>query len=83
MHGIGQPDVISPDDVQTSFELDTMHIHVDLDIRVQMLTMAATYDVTDRFDIGLLNFTPHLNLGFEWNVDRGSVRTRSFARCSQ
>jgi hypothetical protein len=67
MHGIGQPDVISPDDVQTSFELDTIHIHVhvDLDIRVQMLTMAATYGVTDRFDIGRLNFTPYRNLSFE------------------
>jgi hypothetical protein len=49
-----EPDTIPPDDVRTSFELDTILIHVDLDIRVQLLALAATYGVTDRFDIGIL-----------------------------
>jgi hypothetical protein len=49
-----QPDTIPPDDVRTSFELDTIRIHVDLDIRVQMLAMAAAYGLTDRLDIGIL-----------------------------
>jgi hypothetical protein len=49
-----QPDTIPPDDVRTSFELDTIRIQVDLDIHVQLLALAATYGVTDRLDIGIL-----------------------------
>lgn len=47
-------DVLPPPDVRTSFELDEILLHVDLDIRVQILSLAANYGVTDRFDVGIL-----------------------------
>lgn len=49
-----QPDVLPPNDERTSFELDTVRIDVDLDIRVWLLPLAATYGITDRLDVGII-----------------------------
>ena len=49
-----QPDVIGFPDVREQFEQDIIRITVDLDIRVQIFAMAATYGLTDRLDIGIL-----------------------------
>ena len=47
-------DVIGFPDVREQFELDTIRINLDLDIRVQVLSLAATYGITDRLDLGIL-----------------------------
>ena len=49
-----QPDVIPPKDERTSFELDTIRINFDMDIRVRILSLAATYGVTENLDVGIL-----------------------------
>lgn len=48
------PAVLPPPDVRTSFELDTLHLQINLGIKAKILAFAATYGVTDRFDIGAL-----------------------------
>jgi hypothetical protein len=48
------PDIIGLPDVREQFENDTILINVDLDIRVQILALAATYGLTDRLDVGIL-----------------------------
>jgi hypothetical protein len=58
-----QPDVIGLPDVREQFELDTIRINVDLDIRVQIFAMAATYGLTDRLDIGI--FVPLVHVDME------------------
>jgi hypothetical protein len=57
-----QPDVIPPRDERTSFELDTIRINVDLDIRVWFLSLAATYGLTDRLDVGILVPIVHVDM---------------------
>src|SRR6266511_3241360 len=49
-----QPDAIPPNDVRTSLELDTILININLDIHVRLFSLAATYGVTDRLDVGIL-----------------------------
>ncbi len=49
-----EPDTLPPDDQRTSFELDTVNINMDLNIRINALVFAGTYGVTDRLDIGFL-----------------------------
>lgn len=49
-----EPDVIGLPDVREQFELDTILIDVDLDIRVRILSLTATYGITDRLDVGIL-----------------------------
>ena len=49
-----QPDVIPPNDERTSFELDTIRINFDIDIRVRIFSLVATYGVTERLDVGIL-----------------------------
>lgn len=49
-----EAETLDPDDVRTSFELDTVDITMDLDIRIKSLVFAGTYGITDRFDIGIL-----------------------------
>lgn len=49
-----QPDVIPPPDQRTSFELDTIRINFDIDIRVRIFSLVATYGVTERLDVGIL-----------------------------
>ena len=49
-----EPDVIGLPDVREQFELDTIQITLDLDIRIQIFSLAATYGVTDRLDVGIL-----------------------------
>lgn len=49
-----QPDVIPPNDDRASFELDTIRINFDLDIRVRIVSLAATYGVTENLDVGIL-----------------------------
>ncbi|HET6628290.1 MAG TPA: transporter [Woeseiaceae bacterium] len=48
------PDIIPPLDERTSFELDTVDAHLNLDINVNALNFAGTYGVTDRLDVGFL-----------------------------
>jgi Putative MetA-pathway of phenol degradation len=49
-----QPDVIPPNDERTSFELDTLRLNFDIDIRVRIFSLAATYGVTENLDVGIL-----------------------------
>ncbi|HEX5766379.1 MAG TPA: transporter [Woeseiaceae bacterium] len=49
-----EPDTLPPDDEHTSFELDTVDIDLNLDIRVNALVFAGTYGLTDRLDVGFL-----------------------------
>lgn len=48
------PDIIPPFDERTSFELDTVDAHLNLDININALNFAGTYGVTDRLDVGFL-----------------------------
>jgi hypothetical protein len=57
-----QPDVIPPNDSLELFELDTIRINMDLDIRVWILALAATYGLTDRLDVGLLVPIVHVSM---------------------
>jgi hypothetical protein len=49
-----QSDVLPPDHVRTSFELDIIRINLDLDIRVRIFSLAVTYGVTEHLDVGIL-----------------------------
>lgn len=49
-----EPDVIGFPDVREQFENDLVVIKFDIDINVQVLTLAATYGLTDRLDIGFV-----------------------------
>jgi hypothetical protein len=49
-----EPDIIGFPDVREQFELDTVHVDIDLDLRVQIFALAATYGLTDRLDVGIL-----------------------------
>lgn len=49
-----EPNTQPPDDVRTTFELDTVDIDLDLDIRINALVFAGTYGLTDRLDVGFL-----------------------------
>lgn len=48
------PDIIGFPDVRDQFEKDTILINLDIDIRVQIFALAATYGITDRLDVGIL-----------------------------
>ncbi|MBI4611446.1 MAG: transporter [Candidatus Rokubacteria bacterium] len=48
------PNVIGFPDVREQFERDILLIDLDLDIRVQIFALAATYGITDRLDAGIL-----------------------------
>ena len=49
-----QPDSLSSPDTREGFELDSVLITLDLDIRVHLLTFATTYGITDNLDVGIL-----------------------------
>lgn len=46
-------DIIPPNDTRDLFELDTLLFKFDLDIRVRIFGLAATYGITDRLDLGI------------------------------
>ncbi|MBI2876398.1 MAG: transporter [Candidatus Tectomicrobia bacterium] len=47
-------DLIPPDNQRDLFELDLIRLNFDLDIHVRLSGLAATYGITDRFDVGIL-----------------------------
>lgn len=47
-------DILPPPTAATSFELDTLKLLFDLGIKAKILTVGATYGVTDRLDLGVL-----------------------------
>lgn len=49
-----QTDSIGNPNIREDFELDTILITVDMDTRVRLFSLAATYGVTDRLDVGIL-----------------------------
>lgn len=49
-----EPDIIGFPDTPEQFELDTVRINLDLQLRVQTVALAATYGLTDRLDVGAL-----------------------------
>jgi hypothetical protein len=49
-----EPDTLPPVDEHTSFELDTVDIDLDMDIRINALVFAGTYGLTERLDVGFL-----------------------------
>ncbi len=57
-----QADSIGNPNVREGFEEDTLLITLDLDIRVRLFTLAATYGVTDNLDVGIL--VPIVNVKF-------------------
>ena len=46
-------DTIGFPDARDQFENDAILVNIDLDIRVQILALAATYGITDRLDVGV------------------------------
>jgi hypothetical protein len=62
VEALHQPNVIGSPTAREGFELDTIRIHMDLDIRVWVLALAATYGLTDRLDIGILVPIAHVNM---------------------
>ena len=48
-----EPDVIGFPDTREQFEFDTVHIDLDIKLRVQIFAFAATYGITDRLDVGI------------------------------
>jgi Putative MetA-pathway of phenol degradation len=59
------PDIIGLPDVPEQFEFDTIRINLNINMRVQIFSFAATYGLTDRLDVGLfipitsVNMTVH------------------------
>jgi len=49
-----EPDIIGFPDTREQFELDTVRLDIDVDMRVQIFAFAATYGITDRLDVGIL-----------------------------
>jgi Putative MetA-pathway of phenol degradation len=49
-------------DAREQFENDTILINVDLDVRVQLFALAATYGVTDRLDVGIVIPITHVEM---------------------
>ena len=47
------PDIIGLPDVPEQFEFDTTRINLNINMRVQIFSFAATYGLTDRLDVGL------------------------------
>ena len=58
-------DTIGLPDIPEQFEADTVLITVDLDIRVHIVALAATYGLTERLDIGLLLPIVHVDMEVE------------------
>lgn len=56
------PDTIPPFDERTSFELDTVDVHLNLDVNINALNLAGTYGVTDRLDVGFLVPVAHVDV---------------------
>jgi hypothetical protein len=54
--------IIGFPDAREQFENDTILINVDLDVRVQLFALAATYGVTDRLDVGIVIPITHVEM---------------------
>ena len=54
VRALHEPDTIPPFDDRSSFELDTVDIHLNLDVNINAFNFAGTYGVTDRLDVGFL-----------------------------
>ena len=63
-----QPDVLGEPETRESFEQDTILIALDLSLRVRLLSLAATYGVTDRLDIGILVPIVNVNMSVKANA---------------
>ena len=48
------PDTTGDPDIREEFELDTVDVHLDLDVNINAFNFAGTYGVTDRLDVGFL-----------------------------
>src|SRR5207249_2574016 len=56
------PDAIPPNDVRTDFELDIIRATMDINIDVQIYSVALTYGITDRLDVGALLPLVHVDM---------------------
>lgn len=63
------PDIIGFPDEREQFEDDVLRLQLDIDIKVQILALAATYGITDRLDVGI--FVPFIHV---------DMRVKSIAR---
>jgi hypothetical protein len=63
------PDIIGFPDEREQFENDVVRLRLDIDIKVQILALAATYGITDRLDVGI--FVPFIHV---------DMRVKSIAR---
>jgi hypothetical protein len=57
-----EPDTIGFPDVREQFEQDTVHIRVNLDLQISILSLAANYGITDRLDVGILVPFVHVDM---------------------
>jgi Putative MetA-pathway of phenol degradation len=57
-----EPDIIGFPDTREQFEQDIVRIRVDLNLRISILSLAATYGVTDRLDLGILLPFVHVDM---------------------
>lgn len=58
-------DVIPPSNRRDLFELDTILFKFDFDIRVRIFSLAATYGITDRLDVGILVPIARIDMNIE------------------
>lgn len=56
------PDIIGFPDEREQFENDVVRLNIDLDIRVWVLALAATYGLTERLDIGIFIPIAHVDM---------------------
>lgn len=47
-----EPDIIGLPDASEQFELDTIQINLNIKLRVHIVTLALTYGITDRLEVG-------------------------------
>ncbi|MGE3540133.1 MAG: transporter [Candidatus Tectimicrobiota bacterium] len=63
-----QPDVLGNVEQREGFENDVILIALDLSLRVRLVSLAATYGVTDRLDIGVLLPIVNVNMNVKANA---------------
>ena len=80
-----QPDSIGEANVREGFENDTILIALDLSLRVRLLSLTATYGLTDRLDVGVLLPIVNVNMNVKANArvltspDNPTPDTHTFA----
>jgi hypothetical protein len=61
-------DIIGLPDIREQFEDDVVQMNMDIDIRVQILALSATYGLTDKLDVGFLVPLARVDVNVESNA---------------